>query len=75
MTGADVKNLQIVLNSDSRTQVAESGVGSSGHETEYFGPATSRAVKKFQELYGLAKAGDPGYGYVGPKTRAKLQSI
>ncbi len=34
-----------------------------------------RAVQRFQEKYGLAKKGDPGYGEVGPGTRAKLNQI
>ena len=46
-----------------------------GSVTGYFGPATTRAVKRLQEKYGLAKKGDDGYGNVGPKTRAKLNSI
>jgi peptidoglycan hydrolase-like protein with peptidoglycan-binding domain len=73
--GADVKRLQILLNSDSATQIAETGDGSPGNETSYFGMATMRAVQKFQELHGLAVPGDSGYGYVGPKTRAKLQEV
>lgn len=43
--------------------------------TGYFGPATERAVKRFQEKYGIARQGDGGYGFVGPKTRAKLNSL
>lgn len=46
-----------------------------GLATGYFGPATERAVKRFQEKYSLAKIGDSGYGFVGPKTRAKLSEI
>lgn len=69
---AAVKTLQRVLNLHSDTQVAASGVGSPGKETTYFGPATERAVKKFQEKYGIASAGSSGYGYVGPATRAKV---
>jgi peptidoglycan hydrolase-like protein with peptidoglycan-binding domain len=46
-----------------------------GIVTGYFGPATERAVKRFQEKYSLAKIGDPAYGFVGPKTRAKLNEI
>ncbi|MCR4325246.1 MAG: glycosyl hydrolase family 18 protein [Patescibacteria group bacterium] len=71
-TGDDVRRLQELLNTDTDTLVAESGAGSPGRETSYFGPATTHAVEKFQIKYGIAKAGNPGYGYVGPKTRAKL---
>ncbi|MFY9463107.1 MAG: peptidoglycan-binding domain-containing protein [Candidatus Sungiibacteriota bacterium] len=41
-----------------------------------FGPATTRAVQKFQMKYGLIKSvKDPGSGQVGPKTRAKLNEL
>ena len=43
--------------------------------TGYFGPATLAAVKKFQVKYGIASSGNPGYGLVGPKTRAKLNEL
>ena len=66
---------QQLLNSDSETQVSSSGAGSTGNETEHFGPATQKAVQKFQQKHGLAQPGDPGYGFVGPKTRAKLQEL
>lgn len=74
-TGTDVRTLQRILNTDPDTRVAVSGVGSPGQETTYFGPATTAAVKKFQVKYAIAKVGDAGYGYVGPQTRAKLNSI
>ena len=74
-SGADVRALQQLLNADPSTQVAASGVGSPGHETATFGPATEAAVKTFQLKYGIAKAGDSGFGYVGPATRAKLNSL
>ncbi len=73
--GEDVRVLQKILNSDAGTQVAASGVGSLGRETIYFGPATARAVQKFQVKYSIAKKGDSGYGYVGPNTRAKLNAL
>lgn len=41
----------------------------------YFGSLTRKAVERFQEKYGIAKAGDSGYGTVGPKTRAKLNEL
>ena len=50
-SGDDVRQLQRFLNSNPQTQVATTGVGSPGYETSYYGPATTRAVSKFQELY------------------------
>jgi len=50
-TGDDVRQLQRFLNGNPQTQVATSGVGSPGSESSYYGPATARAVSKFQELH------------------------
>jgi peptidoglycan hydrolase-like protein with peptidoglycan-binding domain len=41
----------------------------------YYGPKTLAAVKRFQEKYGITKEGDPGYGILGPKTRAKIKEL
>jgi len=49
-----------------------------GSVTGYFGPATERAVQRFQTKYGLVTSGTPtttGYGAVGPKTRNKLNAL
>ena len=70
-----VRSLQEVLNSDPDTQISASGVGSSGRETTYFGPATRAAIQRFQVKYGIAGPGDTGYGLVGPATRAKLNEV
>lgn len=66
--GEDVRTLQEFLAKD-KTLYPE------GAATGYFGPATERAVKKFQEKYGLTRPGDQGYGYVGPKTRERLNAL
>ena len=78
-TDADVKRLQIFLNSYPDTKLADTGVGSQGKETNYFGPLTKKAVIKFQEKYakdilspwGLIK----GTGFVGKTTLAKINEL
>lgn len=49
-----------------------------GQITGYFGPATQRAVQRFQCKYKILCSGSPfsnGYGMVGPTTRAKLNQL
>ena len=70
LTSADVLQLQIILNKNIQTQVAQSGVGSIGLETKYFGGLTLSAVKRWQALNGV-----PATGYFGPISRAKMNSI
>ncbi len=49
-TGEDVRELQKFLNSKG-FKVSNSGAGSPGYESTYYGPATFAAVKRFQEAY------------------------
>ncbi len=70
-SGADVKCLQALLNQSVATQVAATGVGSAGSETTYFGSLTKAAVVKYQ----TANTISPAVGYVGPLTRAKLNTV
>ncbi len=66
--GDDVTTLQTFLAKDK-------AVYPEGLVTGYFGPATQVAVKRFQEKHSIAKPGDAGYGFIGPKTRAKLNEL
>ncbi len=76
--GNDVKALQQFLNTNGYT-VAQSGAGSPGKESTVYGPATAKAVTKFQEVnavkilqpLGLKK----GTGVFGSATIKALSSI
>lgn len=71
MTDPDVKRLQQTLNKNPKTVVAGAGPGSAGQETEYFGQLTFEAVLRFQSINKIS----PVSGYVGPLTRAVLNSV
>lgn len=70
MQHPDVKTLQVYLNKNPLTQIAKTGPGSPGQETEYFGALTKAAVIKFQTAKGIK----PNAGYVGAVTRAVINA-
>jgi lysophospholipase L1-like esterase len=66
-TGIDVHTLQIFLNTHGFV-IALTGPGSLGQETNYFGPATKRALAAYQAAHGIS----PAVGYFGPITMATI---
>lgn len=68
MRGEDVRALQQYLNSKGFT-VSASGAGSVGNETTYYGPATRKAVIRFQEARKAELGISAGTGYFGPLSR------
>lgn len=68
--GTEVKELQKVLNSDSRTQVATTGAGSPGNETSSFGGLTKKALMNYQIIKGITASGK-----VDAATRAELNKV
>ncbi len=76
VTGQEVKMLQMILNNDPDTRVAQNGYGSPGNETTNFGSATKAAIGRFQLKYGIVSSvRSAAFGLVGPKTRAKLNEL
>ncbi len=79
ITDIAVKYLQMILNQNKDTQLAETGIGSLGNETTYFGSLTEKAVIKFQEKYKDSVLSPwnftNGTGFVGKTTREKLNEL
>lgn len=67
MVGDDVRDLQTYLNNNG-FELAQSGFGSPGNETRYFGTLTLNAVIRFQQANDI----NPASGFVGLLTRAVL---
>ena len=75
----DVSYLQFILNQNADTRIAESGAGSLGNLTNYFGSLSKSAVMRFQEKYRSeiltpANIQNPT-GIVAERTRNKLNQI
>lgn len=69
--GEDVANLQIFLSRDV-------SIYPEGQVVGYFGPATERAVQRWQSKYGIISAGTAattGYGAVGPRTLQLMNKL
>ncbi len=62
-SGDDVMIVQAIL-------AADATIYPEGKITGYFGPATARAIARFQAKYGISAV-----GYVGPQTLAKLKEV
>ncbi len=79
MNDPEIVHLQQVLNASGFATVSVVGAGSKGSETSYFGLKTQQAVIKFQEAFAseiLAPIGlTQGTGFVGAKTRAKMNEL
>jgi len=77
--GADVRELQQILNTDTETRISESGIGAPGYESEYFGIKTQMAVRKFQQKYATEILTPAGLmyptGIVAARTIAKLLTL
>jgi peptidoglycan hydrolase-like protein with peptidoglycan-binding domain len=65
--GADVKELQKILNAEGFL-IADSGPGSLGNESTYFGVKTKLALIKYQNFYRADIGITAGTGYFGPAT-------
>ena len=78
-TGNDVHVLQQFLNAETDTQIAASGPGSAGNETDRYGTLTAKAVSRFQEKYHAeildSQHMASGNGRVGAATRKQLNTL
>jgi peptidoglycan hydrolase-like protein with peptidoglycan-binding domain len=67
-TGSEVKALQEYLNTHGFV-IAQTGSGSPGDESTYFGVLTEQALAKFQAVHDI-----PATGFFGPMTRNYVEN-
>jgi hypothetical protein len=76
--GAEVTRLQVFLNARDFA-IAESGPGSRGNETDFFGVLTENAVKRFQAAYAAEILTPVGLtapsGFFGPSSIRKANAL
>ncbi len=70
LTGADVKALQIFLN-NSGFIIANTGIGSKGKESNYFGQKTKQALQRWQNAAGIT----PASGLAGRLTIGLIKQL
>ncbi|MDD5068338.1 MAG: 6-bladed beta-propeller [Candidatus Pacebacteria bacterium] len=77
-SGPDVKALQVFLNTHG-FPLALTGLGSLGHETNFFGAKTKEALKKFQEAHApdilIPQGLSHGTGFFGASTRKFVNGL
>ena len=73
--GNDVKILQQTLNQNADTKLVNSGPGSFGNETSYFGPLTQAALIRFQNKYKGEMTTPPSLGIFDLSTLLKMNKI
>lgn len=74
----EVKKLQEFLNLSPDTAVAQSGMGSKGYETNYYGQLTANAVLRLQKKYGGFSAWELMWykgTVMGPKSKALINRL
>ena len=71
-TGEDVRRLQVFLNRNDHV-LADTGPGSPGNETAYYGERTRAAKQRYQVTHGIQPTVE--YGHFGFSSRAQVNNI
>ena len=71
-TGEDVRQLQVFLNQNNHV-LADTGPGSPGNETAYYGERTRAAKQRYQVTHGIQPTVE--YGHFGFSSRAHVSNV